>query len=331
MPSSKKISVEQYLRWSYNFIDKHLHDEVTRMARSTHLPEELVIKAMCGGKRFRPMLVFLSAQACGGRPENAIKLAVSIELIHEASLLHDDVVDEDATRRGVPTFNRMMGNKLAISLGDGGMAHSIDLVKEFGSELITLTATTISALSQGFIREAIDRTFETEHPIIDIITKKTAMLFSTACVYGAKSASAPPNWEESLRLYGRNLGMGFQISDDFCSLLEGLEGKEFTDGITLPLFCLYVQEPNLRDPITRFGEGELEFGDIKDKLNRDPRGLILAKQKLLQYNNKAVFYARQLPQSPFRAVMEEIPHYVTSKMISEGGSAVVRRWNSIRV
>lgn len=325
----KTISVEQYLSWSYNFIEKHLHHHATQMADDTHLPRELVTRAMCGGKRFRPMLVFLSTHACGGKPENAIPLAVGIEFIHESSLMHDDVQDEDLTRRGVPTFNNAMGNKLAIALGDAGMAHSIEIIKDMGSDFVTMTATAIRTLAQGFIQESIDRTFVSEHPIIDIITKKTAILFSTACVYGAKAAGTP-QFEDILRQYGRNLGMGFQIADDFCALLEGLEGGDFTDGITLPLFCFYVQEPELRDPITKFGEGELEFADIRAKLDRDPRGLILAKRKLLHYNSRALFYAKQLPESPFRDVLSELPSYVCRKMIVEGGSAVARRWDNIR-
>ncbi len=322
------ISVEQYLTWSYNFIDKHLYDHASQMAESTHLPKELVTKAMCGGKRFRPMLVFLSTQACGGRPENAIPLAVSIEFIHESSLMHDDVQDEDLTRRGVPTFNNMMGNKLAIAMGDAGMAHSIETIKNMGSDLITMTATAISTLATGFIRESIDRTFDSEHPILEIIGMKTAILFSTACVYGAKAAGTP-RFEDILRGYGKNLGMGFQIADDFCALLEGLEGGNFSDGITLPLFCFYVQEPSLRDPITKFGQGELEFSDIKDRLEKDKRGLFLAKRKLLEYNNKAVFYAKQMPKSPFKDILCQLPSFVVSKMILEGGSGVVSRWNAI--
>lgn len=323
------ISVEQYLSWSYKFIEEHLFNHATQMADDTHLPRELVTKAMCSGKRFRPMLVFLSTQACGGKPEIAIPLAVGIEFIHESSLLHDDVVDEDITRRGVPTFNRMMGNKLSIALGDAGMAHSIEIIKDMGSDFVTMTATAISTLARGFIQESIDRTFVSEHPILDIITKKTAILFSTACVYGSKAAKTP-QFEDILRQYGRNLGMGFQIADDFCALLEGLEGGNFSDGITLPLFCFYVQEPTLRDPITKFGEGELEFADIRAKLDGDPRGLILAKRKLLEYNNRAVFYAKQLPESPFRGVLASLPRFTTEKMILEGGGGVARRWDSIR-
>jgi len=327
----KKITVEQYLRWSYNFIDNHLYHHASEMAKRAHLPEEIVTRAMCSGKRFRPMLVFLSAQACGGEPKNAIGLATAAEIIHESTLFHDDVIDGDQLRRGDVPFNRAMGNKMAILMGDLGLSYSIDVVRQSAHDLIDVTAATISDIGIGFIREGVDRVFESEHPIIDIITKKTAKLFSLACVYGARSANAPPQWEEGLRQYGTDLGIGFQISDDFCSLLEGLEGKDFTDGITLPLFCLYAQEPSLRDPVTRFGEGELDFGDIRKKLDRDPRGLISAKRKLFNYNNKAVYFARQLPQSPFRDIMEKLPNFVTNAMVREGGSAVVSRWNSIRV
>ena len=325
------ISVEQYLSWSYDFIDKHLYQHASQMADKAHLPRGLVAKSMCSGKRFRPMLVFLSAQACGGNPENAVGLASAAEIIHESTLFHDDVIDEDKTRRGMPTFNQEMGNKMAILMGDLGLSYSIDVVRRTASDLIGLTAATISDIGIGFIREGVDRVFDSEGPLLDIIGMKTGKLFSLACTYGGKSANAPSQWVESLRNFGMNLGMSFQIADDFCSLLEGLEGEGFTDGVTLPLFYMYIQQPHLKIPIFQFGQGEVGFEDIKDELNGNLGGLTLAKKKLFNYNLKAINYAKQLPESPFRNVMCQLPSFVVNKMISEGKSGVIRRWNAIKI
>lgn len=326
------ISVEQYLSWSHRFIDEHLYQHASQMADRAHLPRELVVKSMCSGKRFRPMLVFLSAHACGGKPENAVGLASAAEIIHESTLFHDDVIDEDMMRRENVSFNRAMGSKMAILMGDLGLSYSIDVVRQSASDLISVTAATISDIGIGFIREGVDRVFENESPLLDIIGMKTGRLFSLACVYGGKSANAPPQWVEGLRNFGMNLGMSFQIADDFCSLLEGLvEKKQVSDGITLPLFYMYTQRPHLKAPIFQFGRGEVEFDDIRDELNGNSEGLYLAKRKLRDYNLKAIYFAKQLPESPFRDIMCQLPSFVVNRMIQEGGSGVVQRWNDIKV
>lgn len=170
-----------------------------------------------GGKRIRPVLVLLAAETFGGPVDRAVDVAAGVELIHMASLLHDDVVDHASTRRGNPTLHSLWGNKLAVLGGDFILAQALRLILRAGDlALMENMATTVAAMGEGEIMQIFhlfDPTI-TEEDYLARIRRKTAVLMACACEMGARLAGAPPQAVQRLSDYGMNVGMAFQVVDD---------------------------------------------------------------------------------------------------------------------
>lgn len=198
-----------------------------------------------GGKRFRPALTVLSAKICGYSGKNAAKLAASIELIHTASLIHDDVLDSADTRRGSLSANVKWGNHLSVLVGDYCLSVATSLLTSCGNDMIYPVITNATSVTtEGELMEVIhcnDLSIN-EETYKKIIGSKTAELFAAACHAGSLLAEATPKLAESLKCYGRNFGMAFQIIDDILDYtsVEGSRGKsrgmDLKEGkLTLPL------------------------------------------------------------------------------------------------
>ncbi len=170
-----------------------------------------------GGKRIRPILALLAAEALGGSPAPAVDAAAAAELIHTASLLHDDVVDHAATRRGKPTLHSLWGNKLAVLGGDFILAQALRLLLGTGDlRLMESMATTVAAMGEGEILQIFHLfdTDTTEEDYLARIRRKTAVLMACACEMGARLAGASPSAVEALKAYGMAVGLAFQVVDD---------------------------------------------------------------------------------------------------------------------
>lgn len=202
--------------------------------------------AEAGGKRLRPTLCLLAGRL--GRPdrrEKVVRAAAGLELIHLASLIHDDVVDQASTRRGRPTVSALWGNGLAVLAGDWLFASSFDLLHANDDPRIILAATRmIRALCAGAIEEAeqAGRLGASLQDYYDRIYRKTAVFLENACRIGAMAARADHETVEALASYGRRLGLAFQIADDLLDLTgdPALTGKpvggDLRNGIaTLPM------------------------------------------------------------------------------------------------
>jgi octaprenyl-diphosphate synthase len=198
-----------------------------------------------GGKRLRPLLTLTSAKMFGFEGFEHIRLAVAIEFLHTATLLHDDVVDESSTRRGKKTANSIWGNKVSILVGDFMLSKAFEQMALSNSiPIITELARASVAITEGEVKqliniENIDLSLE---EYLQIIYAKTAPLFSSACVVGGFLTNQSPQTISNLREYGKNLGILFQIIDDNLDYFgkESITGKavggDFFEGkITLPL------------------------------------------------------------------------------------------------
>lgn len=198
-----------------------------------------------GGKRVRPILVILSARLCGHKDDEHIPYAAIVEFIHTATLLHDDVVDNAQTRRGASTANTIWGNEASVLVGDFLYAKSFELLADEGNdEIFGVMASTTKSLSEGEILELIKTSdMETsEEDYFEIIGNKTAVLFSVACKIGSILGKVDSNKKSSLKNFGYNLGMAFQLQDDildytsYDSILGKRVGTDIKEGkITLPL------------------------------------------------------------------------------------------------
>jgi octaprenyl-diphosphate synthase len=185
-----------------------------------------------GGKMIRPGLVMLAGRCCGKITDEHIRVAAIIEMIHNATLLHDDVIDEGQKRRGLPTINRLWGNETAVLLGDLLLSRVFKMCAELEEpQAARVIAAAAVRLCEGELRQAIQRhDWQLSEPdYIDAITEKSAVLFSSACYLGALLAQAGEDHARSLADYGLNAGIAFQITDDLLDIV----GDERKTGKTL--------------------------------------------------------------------------------------------------
>jgi len=225
-----------------------------------------------GGKRLRPMLTVASGRLCGYDGENHIKLAASVEFMHTATLLHDDVVDESHLRRGRVAARTLWGNEASVLVGDFLLGQAFKMMVEVGSlEALDVLSSAAAIIAEGEVMQLTTarQLATTEDDYLAVINAKTAALFSAAAEVGAIVAERPDGERAALRSFGRNLGLAFQLIDDALdySGTEGELGKsvgdDFREGkITLPIVLAYRRGSEVD---RKFWERTLEMGDRGDK------------------------------------------------------------------
>jgi len=184
---------------------------------------------ICSGKMLRSGLVLLAGGSCGKITEEHIRVAAIFEMIHNATLLHDDVIDHGQKRRGVPTVNTLWGNESAVLFGDFILSMVFKMTADLSSSVIKVIASAVSATCRGEIKQINQKQnwLLTESDYIDIISEKSAALFSTACYLGGFLAGAEKGQNQALADFGLNTGIAFQITDDLVDIIgdEGKAGK----------------------------------------------------------------------------------------------------------
>ena len=225
-----------------------------------------------GGKRLRPLLTVVAAQLCGGSTPAHHKLAASVEFIHSATLLHDDVVDQSALRRGRKTANRIWGNASSILVGDFLFARAFNLMVETGSmDALDILARASSVIAEGEVAQlaSLRNVGLSEATYLGVIGAKTAALFAAACEVSPVLSGRPTAEREALRTYGHAIGMAFQLVDDaldyggLSTALGKSVGDDFREGkLTLPVIrALKTADAEERAFWDRV-MGELEQGDV---------------------------------------------------------------------
>src|SRR5512147_2353015 len=209
------------------------------------IPEIIHHLVGSGGKRFRPLLLLATSELCGYRGERRYPLSAMIEFIHNASLLHDDVIDHAETRRGKTSANRVWGNAASVLVGDFLYSKSFRLMTDDGNlAIIKLISTTTNTMSEGEIVQLV-KTGDvkiTEKEYLSIVEKKTSILISAACAIGGILGNATDPQIEALTRFGMRLGTAFQITDDTLDYVAREEefgkaiGQDLKEGkLTLPL------------------------------------------------------------------------------------------------
>ena len=198
-----------------------------------------------GGKRLRPLLVLIAARALGHRGDGHIELAVIVEFIHTATLLHDDVVDDSDLRRGRSTANALFGNEAAVLVGDSLYSRAFQMMVGVGDiRVMDIMAQTTSEIADGEVLQLLNRhdPDTTEARYLEVIHRKTAKLFEAAARLGAVCAGATPSREDAMASFGRHLGTAYQLVDDVLDYQgrTGEIGKNVGDDLaegkpTLPL------------------------------------------------------------------------------------------------
>ncbi|MQA62781.1 MAG: polyprenyl synthetase family protein [Actinophytocola sp.] len=277
-----------------------------------------------GGKRFRPLFTLLAGQFGGKDREKVVIAAAAVELVHLATLYHDDVMDEATMRRGAQSVNARWDNAIAILTGDFLFAHASRLVSDLGTDPARIIAETFSELVTGQMRETAgprDGDDPIEH-YLSVIAQKTGSLIATSGRFGGMLSGARDEHVESLRQFGETIGAAFQISDDIIDIaspsdeLGKAQGTDLREGIrTLPmLYAMSDDKANSRlmellaAPLT-------EDADVAEALGllRDSSGLEHARETLTDYARRARSELATLPASPARDACESVTDYLAAR------------------
>lgn len=277
-----------------------------------------------GGKRFRPMLVLLGGYFGDPTDPRLVPGSVAIELVHLATLYHDDVIDEADSRRGLPSVNARWDNTVAILTGDYLFARASEISADLGPEVCRLLARTIAVLCDGQIREvdASGRLAQTEAGYLEVIRRKTGSLIATSCRLGGLLSEAAEHDVETLGAYGEALGMAFQLSDDImdvtASQLElGKEpGVDMREGVyTLPvLFAL--RQGRRREELAGLLAAGAPDGELLDRaleIVRTSGGIEHARRAVTREVGRAVELARSLPEGPARESLVQLARFLAAR------------------
>ncbi|MFD2182674.1 polyprenyl synthetase family protein [Rhodoplanes azumiensis] len=237
----------------------------------TMIPEVANHLITSGGKRLRPMLTLAMAQLSGYEGEGHVKLAASVEFMHTATLLHDDVVDESDMRRGKLAARMLWGNEASVLVGDFLLGQAFKLMVEVGSlRSLEILSNAAAVIAEGEVRQlaAAKNTATTEDEYLAVVRAKTAELFAAACEVGPVVADLPKAEQAACRSFGMNLGIAFQLVDDAldyggkAAKLGKNVGDDFREGkITLPVVLAFRRGS---DSEREFWRRTLETGEIGD-------------------------------------------------------------------
>jgi octaprenyl-diphosphate synthase len=238
-----------------------------------------------GGKRLRPMLAIACAKLCDYEGERHIALSSCVEMLHTATLLHDDVVDESLYRRGEKSANAIWGNKPSILVGDFLLSKSFEIMVNDGSlKILSILANAASIISKGEVMQLVaTNDIETnEAKYLQIIEAKTAELFASSCQIGAVISNKDKKAEEALRIFGLNLGIAFQLIDDVLDYSASLSqmgkslGDDFREGkVTIPVILAYHRGDSAE---------KLFWKDVISKENRSENELKKAIELINKHN-----------------------------------------------
>jgi octaprenyl-diphosphate synthase len=249
--------------------DKLIH---TRMTSGVALIPDLARHLIdSGGKRLRPMLTLAAAEAGGYAGDHHIKLAAAVEFIHTATLLHDDVVDESALRRGKVSANLMWGNKPSVLVGDFLFSRAFQLMVETDNlAVLDILAGASAIIAEGEVMQlkSTNNLSVTEEHYLDVVSAKTAALFAAAAEAGALLSGQSDDYVSGLRAYGENLGIAFQLVDDALdysgrqALMGKTVGDDFREAkMTLPIILAHARS---RDADRPFWKRVIETGNQTD-------------------------------------------------------------------
>ncbi len=278
------------------------------------------------GKQLRPIFVFLSAKLHGETNEFSKLAACSVELLHTATLVHDDVVDESYERRGTFSVKALWGNKLAVVVGDYILARGLLLQLENKKyNFLHLISRAVQDMSEGEILQMkksrkLDIDDET---YFEIIRKKTASLIATSMAIGAASASDDPELPEKMYKIGQDAGIAFQIKDDiFDYQAKGVLGKPTGNDIkekkiTLPLlYVLNNAKPTERKRILRLIKRKNKDSEVVKELIKmvtEKGGLEYAETKMLEFRDKAVNALMEFEDCEARTSLISLMNYITTR------------------
>jgi len=301
-----------------------------RMAseHAPRIPEVTAHLVEAGGKRLRPMLTLASARMCGYTGPYHVHLAATVEFIHTATLLHDDVVDESAQRRGRPTANLLWDNKSSVLVGDYLFSRSFQLMVETGSlRVLDILANASATIAEGEVLQltAAQDLATDERIYLQVVRGKTAALFSAATEVGGVIAGAPEAQVTALRIYGDALGIAFQIVDDLLDYggssaeIGKNVGDDFRERkLTLPVIKAVAKaDAGERAFWTRTIEkGDQRDGDLEEAMRLLARhgAMEATRADALDWVAKAKAALSVVPGHDLRDMLVDLADYVVARV-----------------
>jgi octaprenyl-diphosphate synthase len=293
----------------------------------TMIPEVAQHLISSGGKRLRPMLTLATALLNRYAGNGHIKLAASVEFMHTATLLHDDVVDESDMRRGKPSARKVWGNEASVLVGDFLLGQAFKMMVEVGSlQCLDILSTAAAVIAEGEVMQlaAAKNTSTTEDDYLAVIRAKTAALFAAAAEVGPILAGADTSAQKACRSYGLNLGVAFQLIDDALDYggtsakLGKNVGDDFREGkITLPIVLAFRRGS---DEERAFWKRALETGETDDAalatafdLLKKHRALEDTVERARHYGEVAKDALALFPASPMRDALGEVVDFCISR------------------
>lgn len=278
------------------------------------------------GKQMRPMFVFLTAKLCGDFNERTYRAAALIELIHTATLVHDDVVDDSDMRRGFFSLNALWKNKIAVLVGDYLLSKTLILSTENEDfDLLKVVSVAIKEMSEGELLqiEKARKLDITEEVYYEIIRQKTATLIAACCEAGARSVNADEAVCKKMNHFGELVGMAFQIKDDLFDYTNsnaigkpvGIDIKE--QKMTLPLIYVlnkvsHTQRKWLINSVKRHNKDKKRVREVIEFVKAND-GLEYSRKKMQEYSSKALEILAEFPQGEYRNSLETMVTFVMER------------------
>lgn len=296
-----------------------MHSDAPLLDRITHY----IVKRK--GKQIRPMFVFFAAKLCGGIIESTHRGAALVELLHTATLVHDDVVDNAYERRGFFSINALWKNKIAVLVGDYLLAKGLLLsVNNSEFRLLQIVSEAVKQMSEGELLqiEKVRRMDISEELYFDVIRQKTASLIASCCACGAASAGADEETVEKMRLFGEKVGIAFQIKDDTFDFGTDDVGKPLgidikEKKVTLPLIYALnrsdkAEKKRIINLVKNHNEEPVKIQEIIDFVNAK-EGVRYANEKMAQYQQEAFDILHSFEPGDARTGLEQLVRYTTER------------------
>jgi len=277
------------------------------------------------GKQIRPIFVFFSAKLFNGITDATYRAASLVELLHTATLVHDDVVDDSDERRGFFSINALWKNKIAVLVGDYLLSRGLLLsVQNKDFQLLEIVSFAVKEMSEGELLQ-IEKTRNlnlSEAVYYDIIRKKTASLIASCCAIGAASAGANTEQIEQMRLFGEKIGIAFQMKDDLLDYGDedigkprGIDLKE--KKLTLPIiYTLNQAEPKVKsriiNTIKNHHNDKKKVAEVIDYVNAH-QGISYTKTAMKKYVSEAIEIIDKLPDNPYKENVKELVNFIIDR------------------
>lgn len=278
------------------------------------------------GKQMRPMFVFFSAGLCGEISESTYRGAALVELLHTASLVHDDVVDNANERRGFFSINALWKNKIAVLIGDYLLAKGLLLsVKNEEYKLLKIVSEAVEEMSEGELLQIEKaRHLDIEEDVYyEIIRKKTASLISSCCASGAVSSGASEELVNKMKEFGEKIGLAFQIKDDLFDFGTDDVGKPLGNDIkekklTLPLIYAlknvgWMEKRRIINLVKNHKDDKEKIEQVIDFV-RQSGGLEYAENKMHQFKEEAFAILEEFPNNIYKTGLEQLVNFTTNRI-----------------